>query len=322
MILCAGLGTRLRPITTRTPKPAVELLNVPLLCYTAELLTALDPTFVVANVHYGREKMIEIFKRCDLKAELSLEAEKPLGSGGGLKHAQKLLMRERGPFLALNGDNVLIPSTSNLLKSLYEFHLKNDPLATLLTVEDSRVGSDFNGVWFDSNGCLREVTKKPNHPKLKGLHFTGVAVYSDRIFKYLPEGESNIFSQGLLPAIAKGEKVLGFNSTARWFETGDKANFIETTSVLIRQLGKNEFLDSLIQKYSPQSEFTSEEFNHGQVYSLISQQASVDLSTICNGFVVIGDGAVVKGECTLENVILLPGGRCGPDEVIKNAILV
>src|SRR4051812_28608352 len=116
MLLAAGLGTRLRPITNSIPKPVVSLLNVPLFYYSIELLQSVQLSELIVNAHQQPEKVENLVKKTKLPYRMSLEVKKPLGSGGGIKHAEKYF--DDASFLVLNADNVVLPNTFALIKNL------------------------------------------------------------------------------------------------------------------------------------------------------------------------------------------------------------
>ncbi len=317
MILAAGLGTRLRPITNRIPKPAVEMLNVPMMYYTGELLRSLNPSKLIVNAHQFPEKIEELAAKLGFPYEMSIEKTKPLGSGGGIKHAQQLLDGES--FFALNADNTIIPASERLLNHMWKTHQNgNDPLATLLVIEDRRVGTEFNGVWFNSQNELKEITKIPINKELKGWHFTGIAIYSPRIFKYLPAGESNIFSDTLFYAINKGERVISHQEMVGWVETGDSRSFLGATKLLLNKYESLPFLQNLIAKYSPDSVYQKDDAR----VSLISSSAKIASDLKWKGFLVVGDKAEIRGGSTIIDSVVLPGAKCNPAVTYQNQIIL
>ncbi len=316
MLLAAGLGTRLRPITNQIPKPAVEVLNVPLFLYATEWLEGLSADVFVANVHHLENQVKAVAQRSGLNFQFSVEKEKVLGSGGGIKFAQKLLEQGRGPILTLNADNVIVPGGKNILKNLLAAHEASPgALATLLTVEDARVGHEFNGIWFNKNNELCEVAKKPLGSGLQGFHFTGVAVYSPKIFDYLPEGESNIFQDALLPALARGEKVRRYSAKLSWFETGDPQNYLRSTKALLHGFEANQFIQRLVQKHSPSSVFIRD----GENIALVASTLLPDVSL--RGFNVIGHDVQIPAKTKIENSVILCGARVSTSAISNQIIL-
>jgi mannose-1-phosphate guanylyltransferase len=316
MLLAAGLGTRLRPITGKFAKPAVEMLNVPLFFYSSELIKSFYPQLVVANIHHHPAQIENLCKKSGFKIQLSRETEKPLGSGGGIKHAQKILTSVSGPILAINADNVLLPDQDDVIGKLFKFHeAKGDPLATLLTATDDRVGKEFNGVWFNQKGHLEEVAKTPKNSFLKGFHFTGVAIYSDRIFNYLPDGESNVFQDALLPAIQQGEEVYHYDGNLKWFETGDIKSFLATTKALLNLWDENPFLMSVIKNHAADSIFNEKD------HTLISNSAVIAPSANFKSFAVVGSKAEIAADCVIDSSVVLSYAKCKKGQSVSGQIV-
>ena len=108
MVLCAGFGTRLRPLTDRVPKPLVPLCGVPLLRYKFALLKNAGVREIVINTHHLGSTMargaLAIASELDLDLQVSREEKQILGTGGGVRRAQAML--GAGTFLLMNGDMI------------------------------------------------------------------------------------------------------------------------------------------------------------------------------------------------------------------------
>ncbi|MES2962382.1 MAG: sugar phosphate nucleotidyltransferase, partial [Bdellovibrionota bacterium] len=124
MMLTAGLGTRLRPVTNFYAKPTVPFLGVPLAYFGRAILEQAGATSFVMNTHHLPEQINALADRMrveGLKVETSHEAAAPLGSGGGIWKARKFLEGD-GDFLVANGDEIILPHRPDVLREFVAAH--------------------------------------------------------------------------------------------------------------------------------------------------------------------------------------------------------
>jgi mannose-1-phosphate guanylyltransferase len=319
MILAAGLGTRLRPLTDKIPKPAVPLLNVPMLLYNEFLLRELPIRSLVINTHHLSEQIRSLQSRLTVRdVHWSHEQPEILGSGGGIWNAKKYLAGE-SEFVVANGDNVLIPTEGEFLKKFVDRHYEERPLATLMAIEHPDAGTKFNALWVDDSGQLLGVgTKKLSD---RGYHFVGVQMYSQKIFDYLPVGESSIFGDVLLPAIESGAKVTVHLGKARWFETGDEKNYLVATQELANILWSEKnsvekiFLQHLLQAHAPTMKLPAKSEPFRGSGSIVERGCNL------TGVVVLGHDVKVLGGASLENVVVLENTVIPPSTTSRNRII-
>ncbi len=220
-ILAAGLGTRLRPLTDEKPKALITAGGKTLLEITMRRLMAAGADDFVVNLHHFPEQ-IEEFLRANnnfgAKVSFSYEREKPLETGGGLKHAAPLLDGPE-PFFVHNADVY----TEMDLRAMYKAHLENGAVATL-AVMDRPTTRKF---LFDNEGRLRgwrgkEETRWAHKPcKADALAFSGVHVISPAIFPKLTE--EGVFSMtDVYLRLAKiGERIRPFRADGTyWADIG------------------------------------------------------------------------------------------------------
>jgi len=216
VVLCAGLGTRLRPLTDHLPKPLIEVAGRPMVHYPLGLLRAAGVTDIVLNAHYRADQLQAALgdgHRWGLRLRYSVEP-RLLGTGGGLRHLLPLIDGER--FLVLNADQI----TDVDLAALIEIHRRREAIGTLAIVAD------------DTPLAYRRLTVR--NGLLQGLAapdvatgpiFTGVQVVERRLFRSLsPADPACIVRDYLLPAIADGETVGVHHHTGVWLDTGDRAS--------------------------------------------------------------------------------------------------
>jgi len=218
MVLAAGLGTRLRPLTNDRPKALVEIGGRTLLEITLTRLASFGVREVIINAHHFAELVIQYLKTKDnfgLQVEISRE-ELLLDTGGGLKKASWFFLQDPSrldePFVLHNVDVV---STIDL-QCLLKFHNENRALATLAVQE--RESSRY--LLFDEQGelCGRRIGRDQepelvrSTPKLQALAFSGIHMISPRLLTEMTEeGVFSIIATYLRLA-GQGEKILAFRA--------------------------------------------------------------------------------------------------------------
>lgn len=187
MILCAGLGTRLKPWTLEHPKALVPVAGTPMLKRVSDRLMDMGFTDQTVNVHHFSQQIIDYVTSGNLDADvvnISDETERLLDTGGGILHAEKFLASDSKPFLVHNVD---ILSDADL-KSLYETHVESGRDVTLLVSDRN---SDRRLV-FDQDmnlKCWKNIKTgetRPNGYEMKAgdvmLSFSGIYVMSTSVF--------------------------------------------------------------------------------------------------------------------------------------------
>jgi mannose-1-phosphate guanylyltransferase len=227
MVLAAGLGTRLRPLTNDRPKALVETGGRTLLELTLTRLASFGVNEVIINVHHFADLVIQYLKTKNnfgLKVEISRE-ELLLDTGGGLKKASWFFLQDPNrldePFILHNVDVVSTIDFQRILKS----HRENHALATLAVQE--RESSRY--LLFDEQGelCGRRIGRDQepelvrSSPNLQPLAFSGIHIISPRLLpKMSEEGVFSIIATYLRLA-GQGEKILAFRADEfYWHDLG------------------------------------------------------------------------------------------------------
>lgn len=225
MVLAAGLGTRLRPLTNDRPKALVEVGGRTLLELTLARLKSFGVSDVIINVHHFADAMAAYLKAHDnfgMRIEISRE-DVLLDTGGGLKHAAWFFegSAEGEPFLLHNVDVLSTVDLAGMLR----LHIENDALATL-AVQDR---STSRYLLFDGSGllCGRQAGSNVT-PELvrdvadpQALAFAGIHVLSTRIFSRLSEEGMFSIIGAYLRLSADGERIQAFRSDdSYWRDLG------------------------------------------------------------------------------------------------------
>jgi mannose-1-phosphate guanylyltransferase len=252
LLLSAGLGTRLRPYTNVLPKPCIPFWGLPMMYYSLYLLKKANCLDVTINLHHLPEKikaMTTAKELADFRFHFSLEEERPLGSGGALYHAQNYL-QDCDHFFAINGDEVMIPSTPEILNHLQEHHERQHALATLLVTDHPDLLKTLKPVWINREGLVRGFGLKPTTTEeLRPVHYTGYKIFQQRILKQLPEGESNIFYDILVAAMKNGEKVSVLFDRTAWWETGNFDSLVSAIGQIIDSSDHQKYIQDIFKEF-------------------------------------------------------------------------
>jgi NDP-sugar pyrophosphorylase family protein len=214
MVLAAGRGTRLAPLTATTPKPLVSVAGRPMLEHILAFLRAGGIREVVINLHHlGHviEAHVGDGRRFGLAVRYSWE-DPILDTGGGIKRAERLLAGE--PFVVMNGDSLLELRLSEVIES----HLAGGALATLVVRPDPEA-SRYGLVELDDADRVRRVVGLPPgvSAALRGFMFPGLHVFEPAIFSWMEADRAFSVMRVTYPRlIAAGVPVQGFVTTARW----------------------------------------------------------------------------------------------------------
>jgi NDP-sugar pyrophosphorylase family protein len=239
MILAAGLGTRLRPITNSIPKALIKIKEHTLLELQIRKLKSSGINKIIINIHHHAKMIENYLKRnsyFDCNIVLSDESNQLLETGGGLKKAARFFS-DSSPFLIHNVDVI----TNLNLNKFFDHHNKVNALATLAVMErkSSRyfVFDEENILvgWKNEKTEESKVVRKPIG-KIKLLAFSGIQIVEPKIFKYFPD--KDVFSLvDLYLAAASEERVAAFNhSDDIWLDLGKKENLVEAENLFERNL--------------------------------------------------------------------------------------
>jgi MurNAc alpha-1-phosphate uridylyltransferase len=229
MVLAAGLGKRMRPLTATQPKPMVRVAGKPLLDYALDQLDSAGVARAVVNVHYLPDA-IEAHLRARSRGPattISDERELLLETGGGMKHALPLLP---DPFFALNSDNVWLDGPRNAFAELSSAWDAARMDALLLLVPHARALNYKGKGDFHLDGVGRVSRRRSG--RIAPFIYSGIQLVSHRLMREAPPGA---FSTNLLWNRAIEEsRLYGISHTGVWFEVGDPGAVRATEDWLTR----------------------------------------------------------------------------------------
>jgi MurNAc alpha-1-phosphate uridylyltransferase len=228
MVMAAGLGKRMRPLTATRPKPLVEVAGKALIDHVIDRLAAAGVQRVVVNVHYLPDALEAHLgaHRSALEFCISDERDLLLETGGGMVRAQRLI--DCDPFLAVNSDNFWVDGPTDSLKLLAGQWREADMDALLLLVPHARAGNHGGTGDFRMDPRGRLARRTPG--KVAPYVFTGIQMVSKRLLRDAPSGP---FSTNILwdRAIAEG-RCFGAVHSGLWFDVGTPAAIRATETAL------------------------------------------------------------------------------------------
>ena len=313
MILAAGYGTRLRPLTYQKPKPMVPVCNRPLIGYAVERFLAIGVDEIVVNLHH----LPEIIERYvteeygkDCKFHFSFEPE-ILGTGGGVRKVRNVLDKEEEFFL-VNGDTIQFPPYEELRRVRNEMNA-----VAALTLRHPPRGDRFTSVWFDEgkiNGFGKGVGE--------ALMFSGSHLIASRIFRYLPDKEvSGIVDEVYMPLMAGSKEIVaGVVDDRPWFDIGTPQRYISAASSVLdmtldgsmpvvrgSKIVKDSVIDSTatIHGTASRSSIGARSFIKGEVRnSTIGRDCRIGSSVALHSC-ILGDGVEINRPLELRSAMVV-----------------
>ena len=215
MILAAGLGTRMRPLTDRMPKPLVPVAGKPLLDHVLDRLAEAGVSSAVVNVHYLPDQIVQHVASRNLpRVTISDERDLVLGTGGGVVKALPLI--GDAPFYHLNADTMWIDGVQpNLLRLAEAFDSSRMDILLLMAPTSHSIGYTGSGDYaMLADGALR---KRREHQVVPFV-YAGVAIMSPSIFANAPKGEFSLTK--IFDAANERERLFGLRLDGLWMHVG------------------------------------------------------------------------------------------------------
>jgi NDP-sugar pyrophosphorylase family protein len=293
MILSAGYGTRLWPLTEDRTKPAIPILGKPLVGYVAEYLARYGCDEIIVNLHHRPESVRRALgdgSRFGVKLHYVEEPE-ILGTSGAMDNARSLL--ERDTFVVVNGKII----TDIDLNAAFATHRRLNAIATLVLLpnmacEKFSIVKTADGFVQGFGGMPSPADYSANNPPLM---FTGIQILEPKIFDYIPHAVFSHSTTDVYPqAIANGERVAAHVAAGRWFELSTIPRYLDISLLLLSENGET-----------------------------VSAGAGCDLSAAADiSDTVLWDNVVIEPEARVKRAVIGDKVRIGSGEVVENAVVV
>lgn len=238
MILAAGFGTRLWPLTIERTKPAIPFLNRPLIAYTIEYLKQFGITDIIINLHHEPESVRDQIgdgAEYGVKIHYSLEEPEILGTSGALDNVRDLLADET--FLVINGKII----TNLDLHAALQTHRTQEAIATLVLKPNpqcekfSEIKVDEHGFYQGFGGFPKTTDYRPPTTD-RPLMFVGIHILEPKIFEYIPRAVFSDSIRDVYPAaMAAGEKIATHTGAGDWYELSTLARYLEISLAFMRR---------------------------------------------------------------------------------------
>jgi NDP-sugar pyrophosphorylase family protein len=310
MVLAAGLGLRMRPLTHIKAKPVLPVLNRPLIHWTLDLLAHHGVTEAVINLHHLPRTVVQAVgngRGFGLRVSWSQE-RRILGTGGGPRRVRDFFGDQ--PFFLVNGDVVFDFDLTDLLSR----HRASGARATLALVANPDP-KRYSSIVTGAGGWVRSLAGLPRpargHPSL----FTGVHVLEAGLLDRLPEGPSDIVRDLYARLVDEGEDVLGVRMRGAWYDLGGPSLYLRSQLTMLssgfRGLGRSPLIHPAARVH-PRARVTR---------SVVGPKAVVDEGAEVTGSVLwdrvrVGEGARVRGS------VLATGSRVEPRGRVEGVMMV
>ena len=223
MILAAGLGKRMQPITLRTPKPLIQIGNKNLLDRAIELLINHGVDKMAINVHHLSDQIKDFINKKKYKVKITIfnEQETLLDTGGGIFNATKSF---KGPFVVVNPDTLWSNAYSSELSDLEDLYFKHKKACLLLVNKDLSFDNSFKGDFNLQEGMI-------SRDKNNKLIFTGLQILDQSDFSSI---KNKIFSMNdIWNNLIKNNSLIGIESNQKFYHLNTKEMYDKILSLNI-----------------------------------------------------------------------------------------
>lgn len=306
MVMSAGVGSRLEPLTLTTPKPLISVANIPVMDILLSNLKKFGIQGVIANTYYLAEQIIDrytIKKPVDIEFSYVREDELS-GTAGGFKKCQHFFDK---------GEDFIVTSADGLfdinLKKVFDNHIKSGAIATIVAKNvDIEEVEKFGVIVADDDGFVSEFQEKPSVEEAKStLINTGIYIFNYKIFDYIPENLFFDFAKNVFPALMQdGQKINVYKTNEYWCDIGSISQYQQTHQDVFNQIIK---IDGVKIK----------DFYNSQLIKGQNVQFSANVKLVGNN--TIGNNCKFEDNVIIENSIIYDNVKIVENSVIKNCII-
>ncbi len=296
MILAAGEGKRLLPLTKFVPKPLLPIVGKPILEHIIQSLKQQGITELCINAYHLKGKIIHFLKENDFGIEIRISAEeKILGTGGGIGRMRKYIKSD--DFVVYNSDIV----TDIAFEKAWKFHRESEALVTLVLTE----WENSKDVLLLKNGKIIDIAGKLERDGQDFFGFTGISIVNRKIFDFLPENRFYNVADAYAEVIKAERRIFGFISQGNyWLDMGTKENYLKVHKDIL--VDKKDILCDLTKPEKP---------------FFIGKDSVVSKNAKLSGFVSIGKNCIIGDDVKLENCVIFDDTVVDNGKAYENCIM-
>jgi mannose-1-phosphate guanylyltransferase len=317
MVLAAGLGTRLRPLTYEIPKPMVPVLDRPVMGHIVDLLDRHGFEQVIANLHYYPDTIRGHFgERMEYRYEPEL-----LGTAGGVRGCADFFADE--DFLVISGDAL----TDIDLGAMKATHLRTGGIATL-AVKQVPDTSEFGVVLHDRDGRITGFQEKPAPEEaLSDLGNCGIYMFNPKIFDYFPERPFVDWAQDVFPVLLENDVPFHIHEVGEyWNDVGSLSELQQGTFDVLRgklrleMQGVEASPGVIVAGGGSNAEQPLRDDTEVDGPAWIGGDVKIGAGVRLMGPIVLGDGTEIGDHAQLRESIVFPGSRVEQGAILIGAI--
>ena len=304
MVMAAGMGSRLEPITLKLPKPLIPVMNRPLMDIILSQLHNIGVNEVISNTYYLANQIIDRYKSNKLGIKFNYIKETELsGTAGGVKNCQ-FFFDEGEDFIVISGD---VLTTADIKEGI-EIHKKSGAIATIGVKQvPHELVSHFGVVVTDEKGYITEFQEKPPLEEAKSnLINTGIYIFNYKIFDYIPENTFYDFAKNVFPKLLTEGQINTFKIAEYWNDIGTIGQYKQSIQDVFNGLCKIEHTPII-------------ETNLG---SYISETSRIPSTVRFMGNNVIGSNVKLGEYIMLDNCVVMDGAEVKTGSELSNCVIL
>lgn len=319
VVLAGGFGTRLRPLSCTRPKHLFPIGNKPQLDWTIKKLAKSGTKEVILAVNYMADVYVKHYRKPKQKPKITFSRDiltsnkhtrfqRPLGTGGPIKNAEKLIGR-KDPFLVLNGDILTNIDYAELMKK----HRTNKEATATIALYSVKDPSRYGVAELAKDNRVLKFIEKPTREKApSNLINAGIYVLEPEIFNYIPSGRPVSIEREIFPKLAEEGKLYGYPFKGLWIDIGEPEDYLKANKLWLtheirkNQIGKNVHIEDEVEIKNP---------------STIDNGTVIGEKTKISPHVTIGEHVTIGREVHIENSIIFPGAIISDFTSIRGAII-